>query len=233
LDPKEERVGKRRSAFQVGDSVVVKAGVTDPDFGTDLDGWQGRIVDTHRSKKEGPLVTVRWDSVTLKEMPDSLIVQCEEQGLGWTEFTLLAGEVERAAPRDGAQDAERVAEGLARQHAWSYLGEQGRRIDQILAGVDPDDEMACLHAWKDHLAEKLACPFEAEVYEYQDRGPLQAGDRLQVTGISLVDDLYGLIVDVWRGRRKYAFPLCDLDVVEEKAPNHQLVQDYRVWFANR
>ena len=62
---------------------------------------------------------------------------------------------------------------------------------------------------------------------------MQAGDRLKVTGIALVDDLYGVIVDVWRGRRKYAAPLCDLAVVDERSPNHDLVQEYRVWFANR
>jgi hypothetical protein len=117
--------GRKRSVLKVGDSVVVKAGVTDPDFGTDLGGWQGRIIGTDTSEREGPLVTIRWDSVTLQEMPASLIDQCEDRGLGWTEFVLLAGEVERTTPRDREQDAEQVAQGLARQHAWSYLGRTG------------------------------------------------------------------------------------------------------------
>ena len=29
--------------LHVGDSVVVKSGILDPDFGTDISGWQGRI----------------------------------------------------------------------------------------------------------------------------------------------------------------------------------------------
>jgi hypothetical protein len=226
-------MAKNHAEFKAGDSVVVKAGVVDPDFGTDMGGWQGRIVDTDSSGQEGPLVTIRWDSITLKQMPGSLIEQCEEQGLGWTEFVLLTSEVERTTPRDTEQDAERVSEELARQHAWSHLGEQGRRIGQALASVDPEDEVDEMYAWEEYLEDHLTFPFEAEVYEPQDRGPLQAGDRLKVTGITLADDLYGVIVDVWRGRRKYAFHLCDLDVVDENSPNHQLVKDYRVWFANR
>jgi len=99
--------------------------------------------------------------------------------------------------------------------------------------VDPDDEMALLYAWEDYLNERLDFPFEAEAAEFQERGPLQAGDRVKVTGINLVDDLYGVIVDLRVGRRKYAFPLCDLEVTDARSPNDQLVQDYAVWFANR
>jgi hypothetical protein len=226
-------VASNRTEFKIGDSVVVKAGVTDPDFGTDLGSWQGRIIGTDTSEREGPLVVIRWDSITLKEMPDSLIAQSEEQGLGWTEFVLLASEVARTRPRDSEQDAERVATELAARHTWSHLGEQGRRINQILTSVDPEDEMDGMYAWEEYLEEHLAFPFEAEVDEFQDRGPLQAGDRLKVTGIGLVDDHYGVIVDVRKERRKYAFPLCDLAVVDERSPQRQLIEDYRTWFANR
>jgi hypothetical protein len=132
--------------LKIGDSVVVKVGVQDPDFGVDLGGWQGRIVCTDVSEREGSLVTIRWDSVTLKNMPTPLIEQCEERGLGWTEFVLLAREVEPTAPRDTEQDVERVSEKLARQHAWTHLGEQGQRIGQMLASVDPEDEVDDMYA---------------------------------------------------------------------------------------
>jgi hypothetical protein len=54
-----------------------------------------------------------------------------------------------------------------------------------------------------------------------------------VHGIELVDDLYGIIVDVRFGLRKYAHPLCNLEVLDKKSPNYQHVMDYAVWFANR
>jgi hypothetical protein len=225
--------GEKYSGFEVGDSVVVKPGVTDPDFGIELGTWQGRIMDIHTTEQEGICVAIRWDSVTLKNMPASAIEQCEEQGLSWTEYVLLASEVERTTPRDNEQVAEQIASELAKQYAWSHLGEQGRRIRQVLVSVDPEDEVDDLYAWEEYLTEHLSFPFEAEVDEAQDRGPVRDGDRLKVTGISLLDELYGVIVDVWRGRRKHTFHLCDLAVVDDRSPNYQLVKDYRVWFANR
>jgi len=224
------RDAKETPGFKVGDSVRVKPGVVDPDLGIEIGGWEGKIAE---EPGQDNLVLISWDSVTLQNMPDSAIEQCEEQGLDWTRIYLETQEVELTTPRDTEEDVGQVVAELATKYAWSYLGEQGRRIQQVLTSVDPDDEMAGLEAWEEYLAENLTFPFEAEIDEWQERGPLQAGARVKVTGISLMDDLYGIIIDVRHERIKYAFPLCDLEVVDEDSPNHQIVKDYRVWFANR
>lgn len=216
--------------FKEGDSVVVKPGIVDLDFGTEIGGWQGRILEEPGSDN---LVLIGWDSITLKNMPGSVIEQSEEQGLDWTKMYLEVQEVALTSLRDTKEDVIQAISELARKHAWSYLGEQGKRIGKVLDGVDEDSEMAALDAWEEHLSKSLVFPFEARIAEYQERGPLQAGDRVKVTGIGLVDDLYGVIVDLRRGRRKYAFPLCDLEVIDENSPNYQIVRDYAVWFANR
>jgi hypothetical protein len=79
----------------------------------------------------------------------------------------------------------------------------------------------------------LRFPFEAVIAESQDRGPLHAGDRLMVQAITDSDDLYGLIVQATHKGRRLEFPLCDLKVVDPRSPNHDPVQLYVVWFANR
>jgi hypothetical protein len=219
------------SGIKIGDSVVVKPGVLDPDFGVDIGGWQGRISEIGPSRRD--TVLIHWDSITLENMPTSIIRRSEEQGLDWACIGLERHEIELTNPRDTQQDVQRAIKALSAEHAWSFLGEEGQRIREVLAGVDVDDEMGALDAWEEYLEANLIFPFEAEVDEYQEKGPLQAGDRVKVTGIGLVDDLYGIIVDLRRGRRKYAFPLCDMVVVEEDSPNHQIVHDYRTWFANR
>ena len=48
-----------------------------------------------------------------------------------------------------------------------------------------------------------------------------------------MDDLYGVIVRLAYGRRKYDFPLCELEVTDKHSPNYQIVDEYAVWFANR
>jgi hypothetical protein len=224
---------RKRLGFEVGDSVAVKRGTTDPDLGIDIGGWQGRVRDVTLSDDGIPMVEIQWDSVTLKDMPVSAIEKCEELGLGWTDIILIAGEVEPAATRDTEKDVACIVAALDSEFAWSHLGEPGRRIGRVLFGVDKDDIMALLRAWAAYMEENLLFPFEADVDEYQSRGPLQARDRVKVTGIALVDDLYGVIVDLRLGRRKYAFPLCDLEVIDKRSPHYQLVHDYRVWFANR
>lgn len=218
------------SELEIGDSVVVKAGTEDDDWDIDLSGWQGRITEILADEN---IVTVEWDSLSLQSMPDAAIEECEEEGLGWAEYRLYPEDVEPAQPRDTQKDVEQVQAEIAKKFAWSFLGPEGRNINKVLAGVGRGDIMAELGAWEEYLNEHLKFPFKARVAEYQQRGPLQAGDRVQVLGIALIDDLYGLIVDVRVGRAKYAFPLADLEVLNKKSPSHDIVHDYCVWFANR
>jgi hypothetical protein len=148
-------------------------------------------------------------------------------------MNLATTEVELATPRDTTKAVEKMIDKLESKYAWDYLGEEDKRIQAVLAGVDPDDEWAAVKAWEKHLRKVLKFPFDAEVSESQDRGPLQYGDKVSVKEITMMDDLYGIIVEVRFGRKKYHFPLCDLEPIDKKLPNYQVVQDFAVWFANR
>jgi hypothetical protein len=233
-EKKRQRRRRKRSGararFKKGDSVVVKAGIADPDYGVEIGGWQGRLGKP--PEVEGT-VFIHWDSVTLRQMPDSAIEQCEEQGLDWTGMALRADEVELTSPRDTEKDVAQAIKELSTNYAWYLLGEEGKRIRRVLVGVDAEDIMAALAAWERHLREKLTFPFKAEIVEHRGRGPLQMEDCVTVREISAVDDLYGIVVCVRFHRRRYDSPLCDLEVSDEHSPNHQIVQDYSDWFANR
>lgn len=221
------------SSHRIGDCVRVKAGIKDPDFGVDIGGWQGRIANIDTNGDE-ILVSIQWDSITLKKMPIAMIEQCEEQGLDWAEMALGANDVESAKPRDTERNVTKIKEQLSSQHGWVALGEEGKRIQKVLAGVDADDEMDALGAWEEHLDEQLQFPFEAVIDEFQEHGPLRAGAKVMVTSIAdATDEMYGIIVNLRVERRKYAFPLCDLEATDKKSANYQLVKDYAVWFANR
>ena len=77
-------------------------------------------------------------------------------------------------------------------------------------------------------------PFNAKVVETSfRRGPIRHGERLTVLGITGVDDSYGVLVDVKRGRESFVYPLCDLETVDVRSPNHDPLQLYVVWFANQ
>lgn len=219
--------------FELGDSVIVRDEVQDPDFDEDISGWQGRVVEITPHPTFGTLVCVEWDSITLKNMPSYLIEESEVEGLDWTRTYLVPEELVPVEPRDSISDVTEMASALADQYQWAYLGRQGMRIQAVLEDVDEDDPSAVFAAWANYLEENLTFPFEAEVAEYQERGPLQEGDRFWVHRISLVDDSYGIIVAGQDPRRSYDFPLCDLDVVDEDSANYQVVDDYATWFSNR
>ena len=216
--------------FEVGDSVKVKEGVSDPDSDVDIGGWQGRIREIGEDESGRPLILVAWDSRTLKEMPRSYLEQSEMEGLDWQQFLLLVEDVEDAQSRDTQRDVDEAVDEIASSVYWYSLGEEGKRIQEVLTGVEDDWE--AFKAWERYLEQNLRFPFEAVVSEYQEKGRLRQGDRIRVLEISVLDDLYGVIVSGKRGSESIDFPLCDLDVVGDGV-NEQLVSDYAVWFANR
>lgn len=200
-----------------------------------LEGYQGRIedIDTDTTEEGRILLGIRWDSVTLKSMPQSLLEQMEEEELNWSFYYLWPEDVERADARDTPEQARATADEISSRLVWSGLGEEGRRIRKVLEGVDTEDETAVLDAWERYLRKKLRFPFKARVAEWQEDGDLEEGDQVSVQGIEDISDHYGIIVAVRQVHDYYEFPLADLEVAGKKSPNYQPVKDYCIWFANQ
>ena len=94
--------------LDVGDSVVVKSGVVDPDLSIDIAGWQGRIAQV--DYRETALI--RWDSITLRRMSRQLVVRCENENLDWELMTLNRTDIEKTVARDSDADVSRIANQL-------------------------------------------------------------------------------------------------------------------------
>ncbi len=214
--------------LKLGDSVVVKPNIKDPDLNINMGGWQGRVSEIG----EEDLICINWDSVSLKQMPGKTIDQCEEEGLDWATMNLYPADVELTSPRDSEDEVAEVIEFLQDKHAWSYLGEEGKRIQAVLAKAEDSSEWAAFEAWEEYFERVLKFPFRAEVSEWQERSPLRTGDKVKVLGIEDLVDLYGILVTLRHKRSKYVFPLCDLEVIGKSSSNYQPVKDYVIWFAN-
>lgn len=223
----------KESSFNVGDAVVVRDEFTDPDSGLSLGGWQGRVTAITEDEEGHVWITVLWDSITLRSMPRSYAEQSEEKGLDWATYVLGPEDVTLGQERDTEAEATEAADEILRAVGWCGLGEEGRPVQKVLAGIDPRDSWGCIEAWNDHMATKLSFPFGARVEETQGRGPLGLGDRVSVLCISGLDESYGVIVGLRRGKEMFDHPLGFLAVVDAASPAAKLVSDYRVWFANR
>ncbi len=210
-------------SFKIGDSVRVKDGVMCPDDeSVCIGGWQGRIFEIE------DVVGIRWDSVTLKQLPFEYIQSSEQEGLDWSEMVLSIDEIESVKPRDLEMTANTVRKEMEAIYSWLGMDEEGERIFNVI--VNADDP---LEGWNVYLTRTLKFPFDAIVSEPQDEGPLKYGAKIKVLKIEEIDDTYGILVVVSNGQNHDVFPLCDLTVRDKKSPNYQPVQDYCVWYANR
>src|SRR5947209_19908798 len=139
--------------WTIGESVVVKPGVTDPDTGRDIGGWQARI---SAILDEAEILTLQWDSLTLKSIPLAHLAWCEEEGLSWSEMNLSPEEVEPVAARDTVDDVARTVAEIESQTSWLYLGgEQGKRIQAIVNRARGRSELAVFRTWHAYLEEHL------------------------------------------------------------------------------
>ena len=228
--------------FRSGDSVVVNKGVKDPGMGDNLSGWQGRITAINKHEEyDDQTIEIAWDSITLKNMAESIIVHCELEGLDWSVIGLSEHDLTLVKARDTKHDTDQEKGKLAEQYGWISMGndeEQGRRIQAVVNSADKkpshrNHELAVMEAWDKQLRKLLKLPFVAEVIEFQERGPFRSGDEITVVSFLEVDDHYGILVTVEHRRKKFHFPLGDLEVSDVESPNHDFLEDYRIWFANR
>lgn len=221
--------------LKIGNSVVVRQGVKDPDLDDfDIGGWQGRVVgiDT-KSDEVNILITIEWDSLTLRQMLSTYIEQSERDGLDWQKMTLYESELEKTKPRDKKGSVKQTQDNLSDKHSWAAFGDEGIRITKVLDNVNPHDEMECLEKWVEYLDTELTFPIHAIVTESQDNWLIKSGDKVVVKSLPHIVDLYGVIASIKLNGRKYEFPLCDLEVIDKALADFQLIEDYKTWFSNK
>ena len=95
--------------FKIGDSVALKDGMFDPEFSdVHIGGWQGRIFaidDYEYNYYDGDIIlSIEWDSITIKNMPRAFIENSEKENLEWTQFELGTKKLLPVEPRDTEQD---------------------------------------------------------------------------------------------------------------------------------
>jgi hypothetical protein len=222
--------------MKIGDSAKVKDGIKEPDTEDfELSDWQGRIVEIYKkADHEGNiLITIEWDSLTLLQIPAKFIQQSEIDGLDWKTMVLYESDLNKTDSRDSEGDVKKTQEILSEKYYWFSIGEEGSRISNVLEGVNPKDEMKCFQAWDKYLDKELSFPIQAIVSESADNWLIKCGDKVQIKSLSEIVDMYGIIAAIILKGKSYKYPLCDLEVLDKKANNHQLIQDYCVWFSNR
>ena len=156
-----------RTAFKVGDCVVVKEGTLDPDYGNDIGGWQGRVFEIDEVEDE-PLLSIYWDSITMQNMSRSVIENCERDGLLFSEMNLYASEVQLTSPRDTEEEVSEAFEMMSDNCSVLEFDEDETEFDEdiervraILGASDEEDMEVTdenLEKYFQYLQENLEMP---------------------------------------------------------------------------
>jgi len=189
--------------INIGDSVIVKKGIKDPDFDSNIEGWQGRVYEI----QDNNIICIEWDSRTLKEIPKSIIEVCEKKSYQWDQMCLEASDVKPTAPRDTKKETEETYNELQEKYDWLYLGEEGKRIQSVLSKASSYDYFDACEAWENHLEENLKFPLKAVVAEAQERNIITFGSEVTIDGIDEIIELYGILVNVRYKNDTYTFRL--------------------------
>jgi len=219
-----------KNDFKTGDTVRVIDGTKDPDFGIDIGGWHGQVLEIDYHDE---LVLIELDSITLSEIPDEYFTKCEIDGLDWERIYLNLGEIELSRKRDTQESLVAVRNRIKENHYWDELEASGKIISEALKGIDPEDHLKAFKTWEKYLRERIAFPFDGTISDDQDRSPLHQGDKIKVKKITGYDDPEGVIVKIEHGRKGNNCPLSDIEALDKESPNNQFLNAYRDWFGNR
>ena len=216
----------------VGQSVVVKEGITEPDFGFDMGGWEGRIIEfVEPEEDDEEMVGITWDCITLKNFPDEYIMRCEEEGIDYFTMYLYSDQVRISNPRDTEADTNEIKNEIKKRFFWVTLKEQHKRIKKVLKGADYEKTGSALQTWNDYLLAKLNFPFKAEIIHLQsDETPVKTGNIVEIISLCDTDEVEGIIAEVANEATRTSIPLHQLAVVDKESENYFAVNDICVWW---
>lgn len=231
--------------FKVGDCVKVKKGIVDPDNPEYcIENWKGKLVKEFTAEADESMFVIKWNSLTLKEMPEDLIKKSIQDGLDFSEMCLGISDIECAEPGDNEEDTYEITRELNSLYTHSlfikrdanskYYDEQTQRIAEILDGVDIENEKKVTKKWEKYLSDNLKFPFEAEIVElYEYTNGLDVGDVVNVKKIKGRFDSYEIVGEVRKWLWRFHLPLSNLEVCDKSSQNYINVDDYNYWYANR
>jgi hypothetical protein len=103
---------------------------------------------------------------------------------------------------------------------------------KVLTGVLSKSIDFQLDIWLDYLEKELIFPFKASIQDSENL-ELQWKDIVNVKQIEDFADMYGVLLEIRKGRKKFIFPLCDLEVVEKQSRNRFIIDAFLEWWTEK
>lgn len=111
--------------------------------------------------------------------------------------------------------------------------ERIRKIKEtVLKKIKSKKKENQLDNWLNFLEEELKFPFEASIQESESY-ELQWKDIVTVKKIDDFIEPYGILLEIRKGRKKYIFPLCDLEIIEKQSKNRFITEAFLEWWTEK
>jgi len=219
--------------IKIGDYVKVKKGINAPDFEYQLmDNWQGKVKNIQKSEK---LVDIEWDSETLLNTPEKYLKDLIKEGYDYELMTLEVSDLELTNRKDNSNQRKEVKSKLDAKLYWIELFEEEEKsikYGKLFQGIELENYHELYQKWEEYLIENLAFPIETKVVE-SERGRIRNGAKIKLLDIEDYDERYGIFGIGKYEREAVTFPICNLEVINKKSRDYELLRDYAIWFANR
>ncbi|MBN2046505.1 MAG: hypothetical protein JW750_01580 [Anaerolineaceae bacterium] len=235
FEEEEEEADESFTLFEVGDTVRLLDGTSDPETGIDMSGWQGNVIAATElvDENDPPAIYIEWDAQTLSNMPDAYIEHSLKHESDWSGTAVYMEDAEPAEARSSLVETESARTRIQRRFLWNRLGEAG---ESILKVIDPDHNPQGkdnLTRWDEHLHRHLTFPFKAQVTAPQEQEGVDVEDYVQVLDFNGEDAAFGVLMLIEKDGTQYSLPLVDLEVEDMSSDNFTLVDEYCIWLDNR
>ena len=102
----------------------------------------------------------------------------------------------------------------------------------VLKGIKSRKKEKQLDIWWTFLEKNLTFPCEAIIQD-SENFELEFEDIVQINKIDNYIDPYGVLVEIKKGRKKYIFPLCFLEIVEKESENYFITEAFLEWWCDK
>ncbi len=103
--------------------------------------------------------------------------------------------------------------------------------EKVLRRINSNNIDKQFDNWYKFLEDEFNFPFKAKIQD-SECDDLKLNDTVNVKKIENFVDTYGLLLEIRKGRKKYIFPLCDLEIIEKQSGNRFIAEAFLEWWVD-
>jgi len=97
--------------------------------------------------------------------------------------------------------------------------------------INHKDKTKEIDFYYEKLISDLNFPFDVRVIDSEGENII-AGDMVTAISVNNYFELYGVLLDVKKGKKRFVVPLCDIEVIDKRSKNAKVIKLFLEWWWN-